>query len=176
MSGCVRAVGEFETAEDIKPVVVRSNSSGRGVRVEDIATIRDEFEDLEQINRSNGERSIDLVVIKKSSGDILKTVDAVQEIVEEYRASLPEGYQAAFTNDISFYVRRRLGIVVNNAWIGLGFVVVMLLIFLSPSVSIWTSLGIPFSLPGGSTSTVDDGRQRQSIVDDGLYYSTWHVG
>lgn len=140
----VRAVGEFEGAADIEPVIIRANDMGGWVQVKDVARVRDALEEVTTINRAGGNRSIDLVVIKKTSADVIDLVDEVRAAVDGFKA--PDGVEMAFTNDFSIFVRRRLGIVVNNALIGLGLVVIALLLFLSPRVSFWTALGIPFSL------------------------------
>lgn len=142
----VRAVGEFESAKDIEPVIIRANDSGGWVQVKDVANVRDALEDVTTINRAGGNRSIDLVVIKKSSADVITLVDDVRKAVDAFEPRLPTGVEVAFTNDFSIFVRRRLGIVVNNAYLGLGLVLVTLLLFLSLRVSFWTALGIPVSL------------------------------
>lgn len=141
----IRAVGEFETPEDIEPVIVRANDLGGHIRVRDVATVRDALSDVTVVNRSRGNRSIDLVVIKKADADAITTVDEVRTTVDAF-AKKHGDVELAFTNDFSIFVRRRLSIVVNNAWMGLGLVVAALLLFLSPRISFWTAVGIPFSL------------------------------
>lgn len=142
----VRSVGEYKTADDIKPVIIRANDYGRYIQVQDVADVRDEFVEETVINRSRGKRSIDFTIIKKSDADVIRMVDVVREEVKKFEAAgLPAGVELSLRNDASYFVRRRLGILINNAIIGLLFVVVSLLIFLSLRVSFWTALGIPFS-------------------------------
>lgn len=144
----VRAIGEFESAKDIEPVIIRANESGHWVRVKDVATVRDGFEDVTVVNRSNGERSIDLIVLKKSRADIIDMVDEVRKVVKDYEKEpgLEEGMKISFADDVSYYVRRRLGIVENNAWFGLALVIGTLFVFLGAGESLWTALGAPFAL------------------------------
>lgn len=141
----IRAVGEFETTKDLEPVIVRANDLGGHIRVRDVAEVRDALAEQTVINRSRGNRSIDLVVIKKADGDAITTVDEVRATVDAFAAKTPE-VELAFTNDFSVFVRRRLSIVLNNAWMGLGLVLGTLLLFLSPRISFWTAIGIPFAL------------------------------
>ncbi|MFN3604074.1 MAG: efflux RND transporter permease subunit [Leptonema sp. (in: bacteria)] len=145
-SEIIRTVGEFIDLADIENVYIRSNEIGQGIRIKDIARVVEDFEEEEYIHRTNGEISITLTVVKKENGDIIKTVNEVQKIVKQFKQTLPESIQIEFMNDISYYVKRRLNILVNNAMTGLILVVSSLFFFFGWRTSLMVALGIVFSL------------------------------
>lgn len=146
MSQIVRTVGEFVEISDIENVFIRSNEIGQGVRIKDIAKVVEGFVEDDYIHRTNGELSITLTVVKKERGDIIKTVEEVKKVTNEFKKTLPENIQIEFMNDISFYVKRRLNILLNNAITGLILVIGSLFFFLGWRTSLMVALGLIFSL------------------------------
>lgn len=146
LSKIVRTVGEFLEPKDISNFFIRSNEIGQGVRIRDIGKVVDDFEESEYIYRTNGKISIILVVVKKENGDIISIVDEVQKTVAKYQKKFPQGIEVAYINDISYYVKRRLGVLVNNALSGLILVVGSLFLFMGWRTSLMVALGIPISL------------------------------
>ncbi len=141
----IRTTGEFYTAEDIEDVVIRANDMGNWLRIKDVAEVRFAFEDEDMINKSRGTRSIILTVVKRSSGDTIKIVDQVKVKTQEFMKSVGPEVKASYINDISYYIKRRLGVLKNNGIIGLCLVLVVLMIFLNFRVALLTALGIPIA-------------------------------
>ncbi len=142
----VRTMGEFETAEEVKKVIIRANDYGNWIRVSDVAEVVDAFEDDDLIERTFGDRAINLTVIKKEKGDILRLVKEVKETSEAFKQKSPENLRLSYFDDFSYYVKRRLNVLKNNGVVGLVFVVLALLIFLSRNAALMTALGIPIAL------------------------------
>lgn len=139
----IRTMGEFETAEEIRDVIIRANESGNWIRVKDVATVTDTFEDEDVIFKTNGNRSINLTVIKRESGNTLKIVREVFNIIDEFENNSPPELNIDTFDDFSFYIKRRLGVLTNNGIIGIIFVVVTLLFFLEKRVALLTAIGLP---------------------------------
>lgn len=146
MSQVVRTVGEFLQPIDIENFFIRSNELGQGVRIRDLGRVVDDFKETEYIYRTNGKIAINLVVIKKEKGDIINIVNDVQKTVEKYKKNFPQGIEVEYINDISYYVKRRLGVLLNNAIGGLFLVVGSLFFFMGWRTSLMVALGIPISL------------------------------
>ncbi len=142
----VRTVGEFETPEEINKVIIRANDVGNWIRVEDVAEIRDTFEDDNLIEKTRGKKTITLTVIKKESADIIDVVNKVKIQSEEFQKVAPEGIEISYFDDLSYYVKRRLNVLVNNGAIGIVLVLISLLFFLSRSVAGVTAVGIPLAV------------------------------
>ena len=141
----IRTTGEFYTAEDIEDVVIRANDMGNWLRIKDVAEVRFAFEDEDMINKSRGTRSIILTVVKRSSGDTIKIVDQVKRNTQEFMKSIGPEVKASYINDISYYIKRRLGVLKNNGIIGLCLVLAVLMLFLNFRVALLTALGIPIA-------------------------------
>jgi multidrug efflux pump subunit AcrB len=142
----VRTTGEFYTKEEIEDVIIRANDLGNWLRIKDIADVRFTFEDEDIINKSMGTRSITLTVIKRSSGDAVTIVDEAIETTEKFLNKENEAVTATYIDDISYYIKRRLGVLKNNGIVGFILVVCVLMIFLKRSAAILTALGIPIAI------------------------------
>jgi multidrug efflux pump subunit AcrB len=141
----IRTIGEVQTAADIENVVIRTNELGRSVRVGDVASVRDSFEEESIIDNVKGRKSVVLTVIKKESADIISLVEKVKNEIGRFRKILPGEYEISEFNDISYYVERRLNVLVSNGIVGFSLVVLVLFATLGWRISIVTALGIPFA-------------------------------
>jgi multidrug efflux pump subunit AcrB len=144
----IRTTGEFYTEEEIENVVIRANEVGNWLRIRDVADVRFSFEDEDMINKSFGSRSISLIVIKRATGDAVKIVDAVKKETKKFLGYSDSKLETAYINDISFYIKRRLGVLKNNGIVGLALVCCVLLIFLNSRIAILTALGLPIAFSG----------------------------
>ena len=80
----VRTVGEFETADEISRLHVRSNDAGENVQLRDFARVTEGFEEPQYLESTDNARSIGLTVIKRQSADILGTVRDTRRIVLDF--------------------------------------------------------------------------------------------
>ncbi|TGN18439.1 efflux RND transporter permease subunit [Leptospira idonii] len=142
----VRTVGEFDTPAEIENVFVRTNDAGRSVRIKDIARVTESFEDSEYLDKSNGYVAIALTVIKKEKSDAIDVVEDSKKIVKEFVASSKGKVKYAFVNDLSKYIKRRLGVLTSNALTGLALVTASLFVFLGWRMALMTAIGIPISV------------------------------
>ncbi|MBU1862166.1 MAG: efflux RND transporter permease subunit [Candidatus Omnitrophica bacterium] len=141
----IRTMGEFETAEEIENVIIRANESGNWIRIKDIATVNDTFEDEDTIFKTNGEVAINLTVIKRESADTLKVVKKVKETIKQFQTSIPSELKINTFDDLSYYIKRRLNVLKNNGIIGIIFIILCLLFFLQTRVALLTALGLPIA-------------------------------
>jgi multidrug efflux pump subunit AcrB len=140
----VRTVGEIDKVEQVKKVILRANPMGHHVRVEDIADVRDTFEDPEVISRFNCEPSVTLTVAKKKQGNSIKIIDEIKELVEKYRRErLPADASITVINDTSIRIKEILNVLRNNAWLCMILVVISLYFFLGWRNAIFAAIGIP---------------------------------
>ncbi len=142
----VRTDNEFSTADEIGEVVIRSNDIGNYLKVKDVAIVVKTFEDEEKIARTNGKRTLGMVVVKSEGADITEVVEKVNNAIDDFEKILPKDVEITVANDMSFYVKRRLGVLRNNGLIGFLLVVVILFLFLDPIPAIMTAIGIPIAL------------------------------
>ncbi|MBU0709227.1 MAG: efflux RND transporter permease subunit, partial [Candidatus Omnitrophica bacterium] len=141
----IRTTGEFYTQAEIENVVIRANELGNWLRIRDVAGVKFAFEDEDMINKSFGSRSINLTVIKRASGDAIKIVDRVKKDAESFISRIDPKPKVSYIDDISYYIRRRLGVLKNNGIIGLTLVCFVLMIFLDVRTAALTAIGIPIA-------------------------------
>lgn len=141
----VRTTGEFQTAEEVENVIIRANDSGNWLKIKDVAEVVDTFKDEDIVNKTKATRSINLVVSKKESGDAISIVDNIKTISDKFLERIKGELEISYVNDYSFFARRRLNVLKNNAWFGVIIVIVIMLVFLQKRVALFTVLGIPIS-------------------------------
>lgn len=144
----LRTVGKFHSVAEIEQVVVRSNIDGRAVIVKDVAQVSRRFEEDAVYTKANGDFTLVLGVKKKESGDTIDIADSVKELVRVENTTLPDGVRLALVDDSSYYVKRRLKVLLNNGGIGLLLVLACLFVALNFRVALFTALGIPFAFLG----------------------------
>ncbi len=145
MEYSVRTTGEFTTAAEIEDVIIRANDAGNWLKIKDIAEVMDTFKDEDIIYKTLATRSINLIVLKKESGDALSIVDNIKKECDPFLKSAPDTLKISYVNDYSYFARRRLNVLKNNGWISLIIVMCILLVFLQRRVALVTLVGIPIA-------------------------------
>lgn len=141
----VRSLGEARDAQDIGKIVIRRTDGPRGIRVDDVADVRDTFEEPDTYSRLDGKKCITLIIQKKTEGNTIRLVEEIKKIVEDYRPKLPDGVEITFTNDTSTRISQSIGKLESNAMIGMIFVILILYMFIGWRNAIFAGLGIPIS-------------------------------
>ncbi|MBK5930206.1 efflux RND transporter permease subunit [Halochromatium salexigens] len=139
---------ERQSVAELRDLVVISGASGAAIRLGEIATISNRFEDPEARVRFNGERAAILDVAKTRDQDILEVLAAVESFVATERASTPEGVRLTLTQDRASIVADRLNMVVRNGAQGLLLVFLVLWLFFGWRYSFWVTLGLPVAFLG----------------------------
>ena len=139
----VRTMGEFATPDTIGETIVAVQPTGTPLRLRDVATVSDTYEEARTLARINGKPSISLSVQKKTEGNTIALVAELRELVAKRQADLPDGAELTPVNDYSVILKERLGILETNAVFGLILVVFMLLLFIGWRNALFAALGIP---------------------------------
>jgi multidrug efflux pump subunit AcrB len=128
------------------PIVTAND--GTEVLLEDIATIRDGFEETDRYATFHGFPTVMIEVYRVGDQTPIGVSDAVKRQMAEINAALPSGLSLELRNDRSEIYRQRLGLLTRNGFMGLGLVFILLAIFLEARLAFWVSLGIPVSFLG----------------------------
>jgi len=145
----VRIAGEFRGARDAADIVLRANEYGQGVRLGDIAEVTESLEKPRVIYEVSGEPGVAMLVLKQTDADIIDTVDRVNVYLATLKKRYGEDVTVSTFQDFSRFARLRLGVLTNNAAVGLVMVLATLLIFLRPSVAVSTAWGLPIIFLAG---------------------------
>ncbi len=142
----VRVRGAVFTAREVSEIVVRSNEARDFVQVKDVARVREGFAEGALRTRAEGRPSIELLVSKHKSADILKLTDAVKRLVERERPRFAQkGMALTLSNDVSFWVKRRLRVMTGNMLQGGVLILAALFLFLDWRLAVVAALGVPIS-------------------------------
>jgi len=144
----VRTKGQKYYGLEFEDIIVVTRNDGTLIKLSDIATVRDEFQDMDLSARFDGERAAFIQVSRTGEQDVLDVARTVKEYVSEKRDSLPTGVSLALWEDDTDFLRSRLSLLTRNGCIGLILVFVCLTFFLNVRLAFWTTMGIPISFLG----------------------------
>ena len=102
----IRTLGQNYEQQDFESIVVISRPDGTVVRLGDIATVIDGFEDADLITRYNGLPAAIVEVYRTSDERVLEIVDAIEaSLAEDIIPGLPEGVSLEVWNNDGGYSR-----------------------------------------------------------------------
>lgn len=137
------------TAREFAPVPVVTRPDGSRVLLEDIATIRDAFEEDDLSTRLDGQPALLLNVYRIGNQDTLDIARLAKEYVYEVAPKVyPEEVRLEIWRDDSVYLAGRMKLLAKNGAFGLVLVFLTLALFLRPSLAGLVALGIPVSFAG----------------------------
>jgi multidrug efflux pump subunit AcrB len=145
----LRALGRKYVAADMANIILTSDATGAAIRLGEVASLLDTFEDVDLTSRFDGENAVVINVFRVGNEDTLTLADMVKKYVAKAGPRLPEGASLAIWNDQSLYLVGRLDLLMRNATVGLLLVLCVLTLFLRPSLALLVAIGIPVSFAGG---------------------------
>ena len=144
----LRTTERRDRGTEFENIVLLSPPDGSQVRVRDIATVKDGFQENYRKATFNGKRAAMVNVFRVGDETPLTVVAAAKEHVAELQATLPKGLYAAPWFDAAEIYEQRLSLLMRNARIGLLLVLLILGLFLEARLAFWVTLGIPISFAG----------------------------
>lgn len=139
----VRVVGQFQNVNDVEELVLRSNDQGDSIKIADIAKVEESLVIPSVYYDSGGEPALNMIVLKKTDGDIIDVVDGVKEYIKTIPLLYGDNVSVSTSQDFSRFARLRLGVLTNNGIVGLILVFISLILFLRFSVAMTTTWGLP---------------------------------
>ncbi|WP_312091868.1 efflux RND transporter permease subunit, partial [Aminipila sp.] len=85
----VRTMGEFKSVDDIKNLPITLNDRSI-VRLQDIASISDTYQEQESISRIDGKTAIGVFITKQSDANTVSTSNAVLKEMDKLKQKFPE--------------------------------------------------------------------------------------
>lgn len=144
----IRSKGQAYVRGDFENIVIR-NREGSEVSLGKVARIVDGFEENRKILRFNGKPCLLIEALRLNNENALEIADAVKKYAATDRERFPEGISLHIWDDSSEELRGRLGTLFSNLVQGSLLVLIVLGLFLRPSIAFWVTLGIPVSFAGG---------------------------
>ena len=125
-----------------------STPDGATVRVGDLATITDGFEDTDEEAYFNGQRAVQVKVFRVGKETPQSVSDDVHAYLEELRPELPDGIGVSVWEDWAIIYRDRMSLLLKNAFQGLILVLLFLGLFLDLKLAFWVTVGLPTAIIG----------------------------
>jgi hydrophobic/amphiphilic exporter-1 (mainly G- bacteria), HAE1 family len=125
----VRVVGEYRAVAEIEELRLFL-ASGQVVRLGDVATVREGFEDASQVARFNGESAVSISIQKRSDANPVNTAAGVRAEIDRISRELPPGTQITIVRDGSTFIQDSINDVLWNLLIGILLTTLVLFLFL----------------------------------------------
>ncbi|MFZ0388895.1 MAG: efflux RND transporter permease subunit, partial [Calditrichia bacterium] len=136
-----RVVGEFKDVDQIGNIVLKE-----GVRLKDIAEVRDDFHERESYARFNGQDVITLAVIKRTGQNLIVAVDKINAIISDFQEKASSNLDITTTGDSSTQTRNSVNDLFNTIILGFIVVVFILMFFMGELDAFFVGVAIPFSM------------------------------
>ena len=144
----IRTMGKARKGQQFDQIEIISSPNGSSVQLQDIALVKDGFEDKTLYTKFKGKPAVTLRIFRVGKQSPLDISEKVSKYVESQNATLPEGIDMTIWQDSSYYLQGRLDMMIRNAQHGLILVFLVLSVFLRPSLAFFVALGLPISFMG----------------------------
>jgi len=144
----VRMKERRDHARDFAQTPVVTGSDGTRMLLEEIATVTEGFEDTDIITAFNGMSAVRVDVYRVGDQTPITVSEAARERLDSFRRTLPRGVSVTVLDDNSEVFSQRMELLLNNGYLGLALVFVLLALFLEPRLAFWVAMGIPISFLG----------------------------
>jgi len=125
-----------------------TREDGTSIKLGDVATVIDGFEDTDIKARFNGKPAALIVVKRTDSQDTIAISKTVKEYIKNNRDSLPKGITLNYWFDMAEMVQDRIDLLLKNGSQGILLVFIVLALFLDLGLAFWVASGIPISFMG----------------------------
>jgi hydrophobic/amphiphilic exporter-1 (mainly G- bacteria), HAE1 family len=125
----VRVVGEYRSVQEMEELRLFLDG-GQVIRLGDLATVREGFEDASQVARYNGVPAVSISIQKRSDANPVTTSAGVQRELDRIRPELPAGTEITVVRDQSDFIRGSINDVLWNLLIGILLTTFVLFLFL----------------------------------------------
>lgn len=144
----IRSTGQAYRRDEFERLVIKTNPDGSLLRLGDIATVNDGFEEDVARVRFNGKPASLIEVYRVGDQDAISVAKEIRDYIDAQQTLLPKGVELTYWDDDSQIVKKRLGTLLSSALQGSILVIALLSLFLRPGIAFWVFIGIPISFIG----------------------------
>ena len=143
----IRANARSYYADKLSNVIIRSDPTGRVIRLRDIAVVRDQFSETPNANYFNGNQSINVTITSTNTEDLISSAEKVKNYISEFNQKY-ENVRLDVISDLSITLVQRTELLTKNAIAGMLLVLVFLSLFLNTRLAFWVAFGLPIAFFG----------------------------
>ncbi|MDE1187647.1 MAG: efflux RND transporter permease subunit [Pantoea sp.] len=126
----VRSRSRLQTPEQFRNIVLKSQTDGSVVHLSDVARVEMGDDDYSANVLANGHPASGIAIQLASGANALSTAEVVKSTVDEFRSSLPTGYDIAYPLDSTDFVKISIEEVVKTLVEAIVLVVIVMFVFL----------------------------------------------
>lgn len=143
----IRANSRSYYADDLSNLIVKSDISGRIIRLKDIANIKDQFSETPNANYFNGNLSINITITSTNTEDLISSAEKVKDYITDFNLKY-DNVELNVVRDLSTTLVQRTELLTENAIIGMILVLMFLSLFLNTRLAFWVAFGLPVAFLG----------------------------
>ena len=144
----IYANDQAKKAADYLPIIV-AYRNGSAVRLSDVGNVVDSVQDLRNYGTANGKPSVVLLINRQPNANIIETVDRIQALLPQLRASIPASISLQVALERTTTIRASLREVERTLLISMGLVIMVVFLFLRNfRATLIPAVAVPVSLIG----------------------------
>ena len=144
----LRTIGQAYRGAEFEDLVLWTRADGSRLRLGDVATVVDGFEETDQYARFDVEPTMLVSVFRTGDQSAVELAALATEYVEAAQARLPEGVSLTVWQNDAEALNDQLSLMLRSGFAGFALVFLVLALFLELRLAFWVSLGIPISFLG----------------------------
>ena len=144
----LRTKGQAKESIEFEQIILRTLPDGTRIRLGQVATIIDGFEENDRESFFDGERCALVKVFRVGDENAIEISEIVQQYIKDSAHLFPKGINLKTWQDDSIYLAGRRDLMIRNGVTGFCLVFMVLALFLRFRLAFWVSLGIPISFLG----------------------------
>ncbi|MBD3296550.1 MAG: MMPL family transporter [Candidatus Omnitrophica bacterium] len=126
----IRAIGQYETVDDIKNVGVLTLPDGSVVRVKDLADVKDSYMEAKSYARINIKPIVSVYVQKESKANTITTARTILDEIDVIREILPDDIEVIVTKDQSGFIKKSISNLKDALLRGAAMIIFILMLFM----------------------------------------------
>ena len=143
----IRANNRAYYGDELSHLIIRGDASGKTVRLQDVAEIRDRFSESPNASYYDGKLAVNVSITSTNTEDLLSAADKVKAYIEDYNQK-HNNVRLNVVSDQSTVLNQRTELLASNAIMGMLLVLIFLSLFLNTRLAFWVAFGLPISFLG----------------------------
>ncbi|WFP60488.1 efflux RND transporter permease subunit [Mesorhizobium sp. WSM4904] len=149
LNATVTAKSRLQTAEQFRNIILKSNTDGSLVRLNDVARVEIGAESYTTAAHYNGKPSAGVAVNLATGANAINTAEAVRATIDRLSSTFPQGVEVVYPYDTSPFVRLSIEEVVKTLAEAIVLVFLVMLLFLQNlRATIIPTIAVPVVLLG----------------------------
>jgi multidrug efflux pump len=140
LNATVTAQSKLQTPEQFRNIIIKADPSGARVLLSDVARVELGADNYSALIRANGHPGAGIGISLEPGANALRTANLVKAQVAQIAGRMPGGYEYAYANDTTDFIKLSIWEVVKTLIEAILLVVLVMFVFLQS----WRATMIPF--------------------------------